>query len=348
MQHGEVSVGSTGVSVCSASRFNRSSTCSFPSAYRTISLDMKFFSVYSREKLPQGAVSHAWKDGLIMNTLRSVIKENDIIIAPGAYDVVSAEIIEKEGFDVVYISGLGVEASDIGRPDIGLTTETEITRRASKIVQSVNKPVICDADTGYGGLKNVWQTVRDFEVIGVSAIHIEDQTFPKRCGALPGKGVVSLDEYVKKLKVMLDARRSDDFLVIARTDAKILGIDEVIKRLKTYAGVGADMVFLGDFYTKDEYKQIVDEVNAPIIACDNAFMPCEQPIFTREEWKEIGIKMVIYWALPLFTAMKAITKALRTLKEKGTVVEMRDEIFSYEEYGKIVELQRWLDFDGRY
>jgi 2-methylisocitrate lyase-like PEP mutase family enzyme len=283
-----------------------------------------------------------------MNTLRTVIKEKDIIIAPGAYDVVSAEIIDKAGFDVVYISGLGVEASDLGRPDIGLTTETEITHRAGKIVQSVNKPVICDADTGYGGLKNVWQTVRDFEAMGVSAIHVEDQTFPKRCGALPGKGVVSLDEYVKKLKVMLDARRSDDFFVIARTDAKILGIDEVIRRLKTCSDIGADMLFLGDFYTRDEYRRVVDEVRAPIITCDNAFLPCEQPVLTTEEWKAIGVKMVIYWSLPLFAAMKAISKAVHTLKEKGTVVEMRDEIISYEEYGEIVELRRWLEFDSGY
>lgn len=283
-----------------------------------------------------------------MKNLRKLIEVKDIIIAPGAYDAVCAEIIDKEGFDVVYISGLGVEASDLGKPDIGLTAETEITRRAGIIVQSVNKPVICDADTGYGGLKNVWRTIRDFEAAGVSAVHIEDQTFPKRCGALPGKGVISVEDYVKKLRTMLDARRSEDFLIIARTDAKILGMGEVIKRLKIYTETGADMVFLGDFYTRDEYKQIVDKVKSPIISCDNAFMPCEQPNFSIEEWKDIGIKMVIYWSLPLFTAMKAIKKALQTLKSKGTVLEMRDEILSYKEYGEVVDLQKWLDFDSEY
>lgn len=284
-----------------------------------------------------------------MKTLRDLVEEREIIIAPGAYDVVSAEIIEREGYDVVYISGLGVEASDLGKPDVGLTTEPEIIRRASMIVQSVNKPVICDADTGYGGLMNVWRTVRDFEAIGVSAIHIEDQTSPKRCGALAGKRVISPEDYVKKLKVMLDARRSENFMIIARTDAKPMeGINQVIRRLRIYVENGADMVFLGDPYTREEYKKIVKEVKSPIVACDSAFLPCEQPSFSVEEWKEIGVKMVVYWSLPLFAAMKAVRKALQTLKSKGTVREMKDEIFSYEEYGDVVGLQNWLDFDKKY
>ena len=199
--------------------------------------------------------------------LRELIEKEDIIIAPGAYDVVSAQIIEKVGFPVVYITGLGSAASDLGFPDLGLTTATEMIRRADSVVQAVNIPVVCDSDTGYGGTLNMHRTIQMFEAAGVSSVHIEDQTFPKVCGELAGRKVIPAEDFAKRVRAAVEARKSKDFLIIARTDAKTsLGIDEAIRRLNIYIENGADMVFTGDACTLDEYRRIVKEVKAPLVA----------------------------------------------------------------------------------
>ena len=137
---------------------------------------------------------------------RELLETQDIIVAPGAYDVVSAQIIERAGFPVAYLSGLGNEASDLGCPDLGLTSSTEIIRRAANMAQAVSVPVLCDADTGFGGVMNLHRTIRMFEIAGLSGVHIEDQTFPKRCGVLAGKQVIAAEEFAEKVRVAVDAR----------------------------------------------------------------------------------------------------------------------------------------------
>jgi 2-methylisocitrate lyase-like PEP mutase family enzyme len=281
---------------------------------------------------------------------RELIETQNIIIAPGAYDVVSAQIIERAGFPVAYITGLGNEASDLGCPDVGLTTAAEFVRRAGNVVQAVSIPVVCDADTGFGGALNIYRTIRMFEAAGVSGVHLEDQTFPKRCGVLTGKEVIAAEAFAKKVRAAVDARQSDDFVIIARTDAKAsLGIDEVITRLNMYVDSGADMAMLGDFYTFDEYQRIVKEVKAPIVACasDHAHFSL-QPDFSIDEWKRAGVKMVVYWHLPLFAAMKAVTDVVQMLKETGTTRQMREKVFTYEKYEEIVKLSQWLSIDEKY
>lgn len=277
--------------------------------------------------------------------IRELIANQDVIIVPGAYDVVSAQIIEKAEFPIAYLTGLGNEASDLGCPDVGLTTSTEIIRRAANVVQAVSVPVICDADTGFGDALNVYRTIRMFESAGVSGVHIEDQTFPKRCGALPGKQVIPAEEFARKVRAAVDARKNEDFIIIARTDAKAsLGIDEAIRRLKMYVEHGADMAMLGDFYTLDEYKRIVREVKAPIVACASDHSHFElQPDFSVDEWKKAGVKMIIYWHLPLFAAMKAVTKIVQILKETGRTEQMREDVCMYEEYEEVVKLSKWLN-----
>ena len=162
--------------------------------------------------------------------LKDVLEQHEIIIAPGAYDAVSAKIIEKAGFPITYIGGLINEASDIGYPDMGFTTASAIVRRARSIVQQVRVPVICDADTGFGGALNLFRTISMFESEGVSGVHIEDQRFPKRCGVLAGKQVIPAQEFAEKVRAAVDARQNEDFVIIARTDAKAtLGVDDVIK-----------------------------------------------------------------------------------------------------------------------
>jgi 2-methylisocitrate lyase-like PEP mutase family enzyme len=282
-------------------------------------------------------------------SFRDVLKNESLIIAPGAYDVVSAQIIEKAGFPVCYITGLGNEASDLGCPDLGLTNSVEIIRRAANIARVVDVPVLCDADTGFGGVTNLVRTVKMFEAAGVVGIHLEDQTFPKRCGVLAGKKVIAAEAFAKKIQAAVVARNSREFVIIARTDAKALGIDEVIRRLNLYVDHGADMGMLGDFYTFDEYRRIAKEVKAPVVACasDEDHFSL-QPNFSMDEWKKTGIKMVLYWHLPLFTAMKAVEKAVTSLKATGSTDALKNDICRYKDYEKVVKLSTWLEIDEKY
>ncbi|MDR3557184.1 MAG: oxaloacetate decarboxylase [Syntrophobacteraceae bacterium] len=275
---------------------------------------------------------------------RQLLDKEEIIIAPAAYDVVSAQIIEKAGFPLAYLSGLGNEASDLGCPDLGLITVTELVRKAGNIVEALKVPVVCDADTGFGGHVNICRTVRLFETVGVSAIHMEDQTFPKRCGAIRGKRMIGAEEFAKRIRTAADARKNEDLAIIARTDSKgDGGIDEVIRRLNLYLENGADMVMTGDLYTFDQYVRLVREVNGPLVAC--AADPSRfhiQPDFGLEEWKKTGVKMVIYWYLPLFAAMKAVQRAVSSLKQTGSVRQIVEDLFTYKEYGETVDLDKWL------
>jgi len=283
-------------------------------------------------------------------SFKALIENHEIIIAPGAYDVVSAQIIENAGFPIAYITGLGNEASDLGSPDLGLTTSAEIVRRAGIVAQSVSVPVVCDADTGFGGALNVFRIIKMFESAGVSGVHLEDQTFPKRCGVLQGKRVISAEKFANKIRAAVDARKSRDFVIIARTDAKAsLGIDEVIRRLNLYVENGADMAMLGDFYSLEEFKRIVREVKAPLVACaavQDHFS--SQPDISIDEWKKAGVKMVLYWHLPLFAAMRAVTKVVNMLKENVSIQQMSEELFTYKDYEKILKMSKWLDIDEKY
>jgi 2-methylisocitrate lyase-like PEP mutase family enzyme len=282
-------------------------------------------------------------------SFRDVLKRESIIIAPGSYDVISAQIIEKAGFPVCYVTGLGHEASDLGCPDLGLTTSVEIIRKVANIVQVVDVPVLCDADTGFGGVTNLVRTVKMFEAAGAGGIHIEDQTFPKRCGVLAGKKVIPAEAFVNKIRAAITARNSEEFVIIARTDAKALGIDEVIRRLNLYVDQGADMAMLGDYYTFEEYRRIAQEVKVPVVACaaDEDHFSI-QPNFSVDDWKKTGIKMVLYWHLSLFTAMKAVEKAVTVLKTTGSTETLENAISRYGEYEKVVKLSKWLEIDEKY
>ena len=185
------------------------------------------------------------------------LRENKIVVAPGAYDAFSAKLIEHIGFEVVYITGAGVAAGMLGAPDIGLVTMTEQLLQAQNIVNAVNIPVICDADTGYGNPITVMRTVRAFERAGVCAIHLEDQESPKKCGHLEGKKLVSKEEMVQKIRAAVYARKSKHFMIIARTDARsVTGLDDALERGHAYICAGADVLFVEAPESLDELKVI--------------------------------------------------------------------------------------------
>lgn len=273
-----------------------------------------------------------------------LLEAHPIIAAPGAYDALSARVIEQAGYPLVYITGLGNEASDLGFPDLGLTTATEMARRAGNVVQSVDVPVVCDADTGFGGAVNVARTVRLFEAAGVAAIHLEDQTFPKRCGLLAGKEVVAAHDFERVIARALDSRRGEGLAVIARSDAKqAVGVDGVIERLRRYAGAGAHAVMLGDFYTLSEYERIARAVPVPLVACavDRDHFD-RQPDFTLEQWRSAGVRMVVYWYLPLFAALAAVRDAVTALRRDGCIAAVSARVAGYRDYAQATGLEHWM------
>src|SRR6478736_427261 len=193
--------------------------------------------------------------------LRQEIENGGFITAPGVYDLISALIADRMGFKALYVTGYGTVASSLGLPDAGIATYTEMIERIGRIAQMAKTPVIADADTGYGGLLNVRHTVRGYEDAGVSAIQIEDQEFPQKCGHTPNRRVVPLDDMVRKSEVAVDSRRSDDFLIIARTDSRTAhGIDEAIRRGKAYAKAGADVIFIESPETEAEMRKVAAEI----------------------------------------------------------------------------------------
>ena len=280
-------------------------------------------------------------------SLKDILNGDRVVAAPGAYDAYSARLIAQAGFPIAYLSGLANEASDLGYPDLGLTTAAELVRRAANIARVVDVPVVCDADTGFGGLANVTRTVREFEAAGISAIHIEDQTFPKRCGALPGKQVIEASAFERTIAQACNARRDDKFLIIARTDAKNAhGVTGVIERLNAYHAAGADAVMTGDFFSADEYREITANLTAPLVACasDSAHEHA-QPNFNMDEWQALGVRVVVYWYLALFAASAAVQNAVAELRDLGQAGSGTTPMHDYKEYAEVVDLDAWLTIE---
>lgn len=248
--------------------------------------------------------------------LRKLLKQGTIIM-PGAFNAASAMLIEKCGFKAVYMSGAGISNSR-GLPDIGILTRNEFVRQAGYIVHAVNIPVIADADTGFGGPSEVIKTVEAFEDADVDGIQIEDQkTATKRCGHVSGKEVIPAKVMAEKIKAACDARKDKDFLIIARTDARgVNGFDDAVKRAKTYADAGADIIFPEALETKHEFRKFAKSVDAPLMANMTEFG--RTPYITANEFEAMGYAIVIFPMTAFRTAMKAMERTLLELKEKGT------------------------------
>ncbi len=245
-------------------------------------------------------------------TLRQLLDAPGMVFAPGAYDAIGARLIEQAGFAAAYMTGAGTSAAR-GFPDFGLLTMSEMVDNAAVMARSIAIPLIADADTGYGNELNVTRTVREYESRGVAAIHIEDQVAPKRCGHLDGKEVVSREDFVSKIRAAVQARRSEDFVVIARTDARaVLSLDEAVWRANAALDAGADMAFVEATQTIDEVAAVPRQVKGPCLL--NVVPGGRTPIFDLRQAEEMGYKLAILPGLMLKAAIEAGDAALAELK----------------------------------
>jgi carboxyvinyl-carboxyphosphonate phosphorylmutase len=280
--------------------------------------------------------------------LAELLRGREPILAPGAYDALTARLIEQVGFPAVYMTGFGTSASLLGRPDVGLLTMSQMVDNARRIAQVVDVPVIADADTGYGNSLNVIRTVQEYELAGVSAIHIEDQVMPKKCGHMENKHLVPAAEMMEKIQAAVEARRSDDFLIIARTDARAVeGLDSALHRANAYREAGADILFI-------EAPQNVEEVTrvarafAGIPLLFNWAEGGKTPPVPIERLKELGYRIVIFPISTLLTAAKAVQAVLAEIKAAGTPMRIFSDRTSFRDFTEMIGLPEIQELEKRF
>jgi 2-methylisocitrate lyase-like PEP mutase family enzyme len=273
--------------------------------------------------------------------LRQLLTRPGILIAPGCHDALGARIIEEAGFAAAYMTGNGVSASMAGVPDAGLLTMTEMVDQARRIASAIEIPLLCDADTGYGGIQNVMRTVREYEQAGVAGIHIEDQTIPKKCAAMEGLKLVSLEAAIGRIEAAREARRSKDFLIIARTDARVThDLEEAVRRGKAFAKAGADLVFLELLRSEQEAEFVAKSLNAPLMIDMTPYPGCERMRVERLE--AFGYKLAIYplsSTLLYANATRQFMQALHQSRDEGNFLPQMMPLREYEKLLGLTEVE---------
>lgn len=280
--------------------------------------------------------------------LREKLDRGEFIVAPGLHDMIAASVANKVGFDIVYGTGYWLTASSLGLPDAGIATYTQMLDRMATLVRTSRGAVIADADTGYGGLLNVHHTVRGYEAAGVTAIQLEDQEFPKKCGHTPGKRCVPTQDMVDKIRVAAAAREDkDNFLIIARTDARAsLGVDEAMRRLEAYAEAGADILFFEAPQSEEEMRRACAAFDTPMLA--NMADGGKTPILPAKVLEEIGFALAIYPSLTSLAAAAAMERALTQLKNTGVSQTPEVPLFDFQEFCGLIGFEDVWEFDKRW
>lgn len=279
-------------------------------------------------------------------SLRQEIENGGFVTAPGVFELISALIADRMGFKALYVTGYGTVASALGLPDAGLASYSQMIDRIGRIAEMTKTPIIADADTGYGGLLNVRHTVRGYEQAGVTAIQIEDQEFPKKCGHTPDRRVVPLGDMVRKVRVASDSRSSSDFLIIARTDARTgKGLDEAIRRGVAYADAGADIIFVESPETEEELAEISRRIDKPLLA--NMVNGGRTPMLPADKLAELGYSIAIYPAVGFLSASEALQRAYLDLQKNGTTTA-GVPMFSFAEFNKLIGFEDVWEFERRY
>lgn len=280
-------------------------------------------------------------------SLKAALTSGQFVAAPGVHDMITAKIANKVGFDFVFASGYWMTASAYGLPDAGIATYTQMLDRVATLCEACDSGVIADADTGYGGLLNVHHTVRGYEEAGVSAIQLEDQEFPKKCGHTPYKRVVATDDMVQKIQVACDARRSDETLIIARTDAKQpYGFDAALERCQAYAEAGADIIFFEAPESEDEMRRACAAIDKPMLA--NMATGGVTPILPVDQLKAVGYSVALFPALAPLVAAAAAEKAFLALKQTGDSENNDVESFDFQEFNHLIGFPEVWEFDKKW
>jgi carboxyvinyl-carboxyphosphonate phosphorylmutase len=280
--------------------------------------------------------------------LRRIIERHRTLLVPGCYDALSAKILEQAGFPVIYMSGSAVTMSLAGLPDLGFLSMTEMVDRARYICAAIDRPLICDADTGYGGTLNVMRTIREYERAGVSGVHLEDQETPKRCGHFEGKRLISRGEMTAKLKAALKARHNPKFLIIARTDARaVSGLDEALNRATLYAQAGADMIFLEAPRSREELEIISRELRG-IDLLINVVEGGKTPQLSFRELEDLGFRIVLYPTFSMRAVARTLQEVASHLKERGDTLEIADRLVSFEGRNRITGLKEFQEIEAHF
>jgi 2-methylisocitrate lyase-like PEP mutase family enzyme len=290
----------------------------------------------------------------VTTRLRRLIEQPDVLIMPGVYDGFSLRLIERHGFKAGFTTGSGLSEALLGQPDVGLMNLEENLFGARRLAALSQVPLLADADTGYGNAVNVFHTVRAFEQAGLAGVMIEDQTWPKRCGHMAGKAVVSAEEMVDKVRAALDARRDPDFVIKARTDSLAThGLDEAIRRLQSYGDAGADLLFADALTSADEIRTVAQNVDKPL--CVNMGFGLQSrlttPLLSPRELQELGVSTVIYPRLLTACAVRGMVNGLAAFSEQidsGVVVHRPELSVSFDELNDLMGLPEVLEIEKRY
>jgi 2-methylisocitrate lyase-like PEP mutase family enzyme len=279
--------------------------------------------------------------------LKQRLAARSLLVAPGVYDMVSLRLANTFGFEALYMTGYGTVASYLGLPDAGIATYTDMLDRVRAMAAQASVPLIADGDTGYGGLLNVRQTVRGYEQAGASAIQLEDQEFPKKCGHTPGRRVIPVDDMVKKIRVAVESRASPDFLIVARTDARTtLGLDEALRRADAYANAGADVLFVESPETQEEMRAIGERFDLPLLA--NMVEKGRTPVLSKAELEAIGYRIAIFPIAAMLAAVQAMAGVYGHLQATGSTLGAPVPLYDFGALSLLMGFQDVWDFDKRH
>ena len=275
---------------------------------------------------------------MAVKRVQKILDEVGSLAFPGIYDTLSAKIAEKIGFPMAFVSGYSLAASTIGEPDFGLLTQTEVVERARHICNSVNIPVIVDADTGYGNPLNVYRTVKDLIAAGAAGCFLEDQVWPKKCGHMRNKKVIEREQYLHKIRAAVEARGDHDFFIVARTDAEaVLGLEEAIARVEAARELGADASFVEAPGSLDQLKEIGKRAPKPIVA--NMIEGGLTPVLPKEELAEIGFQLILYPLTGLFAAAATMRDFYQKLHDDGTTLGKESELMQFAEFNDLIGVE---------
>lgn len=279
--------------------------------------------------------------------LKAKLAGNELVVAPGVFDMISVRMADSLGFDCLYMTGFGTVASYLGEADAGLATYTDMLNRVTAFCAASRTPIICDADTGYGGLLNVAHTVRGYERAGAAGIQLEDQEFPKKCGHTPGRRVIAQHDMAQKIRVAVEARHDPDMLIIARTDARTsLGLDEAMRRCDAYLEAGADVLFLESPETEQELEAIGKRFDAPLII--NVVEGGRTPQLSPADLQRLGFSLAIYPASGFLAVAKALHKVYGELKARKGTLESKDQLYSFEKMCELMGFPAVWEFDRKH